>query len=215
MVFKNRQEAGKKLATKLSTCLPARQGDKAIKNLIILGIPRGGIVVGKELSQALNCPLDIIVTKKIGAPGNPELAIGAIGPKGEEVVDEELAEKVGADEKYIKSQISNLKSEIIRRVKEYRGDRPPLNLQDKIVILTDDGVATGATILAAIEVVRQHAPKKIIVAVPVIARDSLAKIEVKADEVIYLDAPLMFFAVGQFYQDFPQVSDEEVKKLLK
>lgn len=208
MIFKNREEAGKKLALKLSDY-------KNTKNLIVLGIPRGGIVVGKKLAEILNCPLDVIVTKKIGAPGNPELAIGAIGPEGEEVIDEELAESVGADEEYLKSQISKLKTEIKGREEVFRQGKPSLDLKDKAVILTDDGVATGATMLAGIEVVRQYEPKKIIVAVPVVAKDSLKKIEEKADEVIYLDAPLMFFAVGQFYQEFEQVSDEEVKELLK
>lgn len=207
MVFQNRTQAGRLMAQKL----------KKYKNkkVVVLGIPRGGIITGKQLSEFLHCPLDVIVTKKIGAPGNPELAIGAVGAIGEPVINEELAERVGADEKYLKSQISNLKSEVARRIKEYRGDKPPLKLKNKTVIVTDDGVATGATMEAAVEVVRQQDPKKIIVAVPVIARDSLSKIEEKADEVIYLDAPLMFFAVGQFYQNFPQISDKEVEELLQ
>lgn len=208
MVFKNREEAGKKLASKLKNF-------QNKKNLIVLAIPRGGLVVGKELSQALDCPLDIIVTKKIGAPGNPELAIGAVGATGEPVINMELAHKVGADEKYLQKEIANRQAEVGRRVKEYRGDKPSLNLKNKIVIITDDGVATGATMEVAVEVVRQEEPKKIVVAVPVTARDSLEKLEEKADEVIYLDAPLMFFAVGQFYQEFGQVSDKEVKEILE
>lgn len=214
MVFQNREEAGKKLASKLATCLPARQGYKATKNLIVLGIPRGGIVTGKQLSQVLNCPLDIIVTKKIGAPGNPELAIGAVGAVGEPIINEELAARVGADEKYLNNELRIKNKEVKRREREYRKNKPPLNLKSKTVIITDDGVATGATMEAAVEVVRQQDPKKVIVAIPVIARDSLKKIEEKADEVIYLDAPLMFFAVGQFYQEFPQITDEEAIKLL-
>jgi len=206
-MFQNRAQAGKKLASKLLSY-------KATKNLIVLAIPRGGVVVGKILSQALDCPLEVIVTKKIGAPGNPELAIGAVGVVGKPVIDEELAERVGADENYLKSKILNLKSEIKRREKIFRRDKLPLNLKDKTVILTDDGVATGATMMAAVEIARQQNPKKIIVAVPVIAKDTLEKIESLADEVVFLDAPEMFFAVGQFYQDFPQTTDEEVKKLL-
>jgi putative phosphoribosyl transferase len=208
MVFKNREEAGKKLAVKLKNF-------QEKKNLIVLAIPRGGLAVGKELSTALNCPLDIIVTKKIGAPGNPELAIGAVGAVGEPVINEELASRVGADEKYLEKEIADRQAEVERRIKEYRGERPPPDFKDKIVIITDDGVATGATMEAAVEVVRQQEPKKIVVAVPVTARDSLKKLEEKADEVIYLDAPLMFFAVGQFYQEFGQVSDKEVINLLK
>lgn len=208
MVFKNREEAGKKLFAKLKNF-------QNKKNVIILAIPRGGLVVGRQLSQNLNCLLDVIVTKKIGAPGNPELAIGAVGAMGEPVINEELAARVGADEKYLQKEITSRQAEVERRIKEYRGDKPPPNLRNKIIIVTDDGVATGATMLAAIEVVRQHEPKKIIVAIPVVARDSLKKIEEKADEVVYLDAPLMFFAVGQFYQEFGQVSDKEVKEILE
>jgi len=208
MVFKNREEAGKKLAAKL-------QDYQKTKNLIILAIPRGGLVIGKQLSRALSCSLDIIVTKKIGAPGNPELAIGAVGAMGEPVINRELAARVGADEKYLQKEIASRQAEVKRRIKEYRGDKSPLNLKNKIAIITDDGVATGATMEAAVEVIRQQEPKKIIVAIPVIARDSLKKLEKKADEVIYLDAPIMFFAVGQFYQEFPQTTDEEAKKLLR
>ena len=210
-MFKNREEAGKKLGEKILEVIKADQieGEK-----IVLGIPRGGVVTGKEIANKLKASLDIIITKKIGAPGNSELAIGAIGPSGEEVIDEQLAERVGADEEYIQKQKKIIEKEIERRERELRGDRSPLDLKDKVVILTDDGVATGATMLAAIEVLRQYHPKKIIVAVPVIARDTLGKIEKQADAVVYLKAPLMFFAVGQFYQDFPQTSDEEVKKLL-
>jgi len=208
MVFQNRVEAGKQLATKL-------QNYKGIESLLVLAIPRGGVVVGRELAKALGCPLDVIITKKISAPGNPELAIGALEMMGEPVINEELAAKVGADESYIKYQIANIKNEIRKRERIFRGDKPPLNLKDKIVILTDDGVATGATMAAAVEIVRQQEPKKIIVAVPVIARDSLEKITALADEVIYLQAPELFFAVGQFYREFEQISDEEVLRYLR
>lgn len=206
MIFQNRTQAGQLLAKKL------RQYKN--KEVIVLGIPRGGVVTGRKLAEFLGCPLDVIITKKIGAPGNPELAIGAVGAIGEPVINEELAARIGADEKYIQKQIVKIKEEIARREKEFRGEKPKLNLKNKIVILTDDGVATGATMEAAVEIVRQQNPKKIVVAIPVIARDSLVKIEAKADQVIYLDAPLMFFAVGQFYQEFSQVSDKEVKELL-
>lgn len=207
MTFQDRNEAGQLLAEKL-------KASRYSKNLIVLAIPRGGVVVGKELAEILGCPLDVIVTKKIGAPANPELAVGAIGPIGEPVVNEKLAIQVGADEKYLQSQIPKLQVEIKRREKRFRADKPSLNLKDKQVIITDDGVATGATMAAAVEIVRQQEPKRIVVAVPVIAQDTLAKIENLADEVIYLQAPRLFFAVGQFYRDFKQVSDEEVIQLL-
>ncbi len=211
-MFENREEAGEKLAEKI---LRELEADQVKGKKIVLAIPRGGVVTGKEIAKKLKAALDIIITKKIGAPGNPELAIGAVGPGGEEVIDEQLAGRVGADEKYIQEQKKEIEAEIKRREKGLRGDRAQPKFKDKIIILTDDGVATGATMLAAIEVLRQDNPKKIIVAVPVIARDTLKKIERQADAVIYLEAPLMFFAVGQFYEDFPQTTDEEVKELLK
>lgn len=208
MIFENRTEAGQLLATKLVSL-------KGEKNLLVLAIPRGGVVVGKELTLNLNCLLDVIITKKIGAPGNPELAIGAVGAIGEPIIDERLAAQVGADEKYIINQISKIKIEITRREKEFRQGRSLLNLKDKTVVLTDDGVATGATMLAAIDIVRQQNPKKIIVAVPVVAKDSLAKIENLADEVVYLEAPDQFFSVGQFYNNFEQITDKEVAWILR
>ena len=208
MIFENRQAAGRLLVNKLIDL-------KDEQNLLVLAIPRGGVVVGKELAANLKCPLDVIITKKIGAPGSPELAIGAVGVIGEPIIDEKLATQVGADEKYLQSSISKIKSEIERREKEFRQDQPLLNSKNKTVILTDDGVATGATMLSAIDIVRQQEPKKIIVAVPVIAKDSLVKIEQLADGVVYLEAPEQFFAVGQFYKEFEQVSDEEVIKILK
>jgi putative phosphoribosyl transferase len=211
-MFKNREEAGKLLGEKILKDLET----KNLKNkTMVLAIPRGGVVVGRELADRLKTPLDIIITKKIGAPGNSELAIGAVGPGGEEVIDEGLAAQVGAGEEYIKSQKTKIKKEIEGKEKELRRGKPQLDFKEKTVILTDDGVATGATMLAAIEVLRQHQPKRIIVAVPVIARDTVSKLEAQADAVIYLEAPLMFFAVGQFYQDFPQISDGEVRKLLR
>ncbi|OGV89841.1 hypothetical protein A2Z41_03420 [Microgenomates group bacterium RBG_19FT_COMBO_39_10] len=207
-MFKNRQEAGKKLAEKLKDFQDSQ-------DLIVLAIPRGGLVIGKQLSLVLNCPLDILVTKKIGAPNNPELAIGAVGIIGEPVINEELTSRLGVGKGYLEKEITNRKAEVERRVREYRGNRSIIELKDKTIIITDDGVATGATMMAAIEIVRQQGPKKIVVAIPVISRDSMLKLEEQADEVVYLEAPLMFFAVGQFYQEFDQVSDKEVKELLR
>ena len=206
-MFKNREEAGKKLGERIL-------GYKGTKNMVVLAIPRGGVVVGKELAQALNCPLDVLVTKKIGAPGNPELAIGAVGPDGTVVLNQDLALRTGADKKYLKPQTSNLKSEVARRIKDFRGDKLPLKLKNKTVILTDDGIATGATIEASIKWIKNQKPKKVILAVPVAAPDSIAKLAPLVDEVICLDQPYFFAAVGQFYQSFPQVSDDKVVQLL-
>jgi len=210
-MFPNRSEAGQKLAQKLKEVLGEQ---KAVNKLLILAIPRGGVVIGRQIADFLKCPMNVIITKKIGAPGNPELAIGAVGTVGEPVIDEALAERVGADEDYLKNKIEKIKKEIQTKEKELRREKPPLKLSNKVVIVTDDGVATGATMKAAVEIVRQYNPQKIIVAIPVIAKDTLREIEELADEVVYLEAPELFFAVGQFYQEFEQVSDQEVKELL-
>jgi len=210
-MWQSRVEAGQQLAQKLGE-IPKQELPR--ESLIILGIPRGGVIVGHQVATLLRSPLDVVVTKKIGAPGNSELAIGAVGALGEPVIDEELAKRVGADETYLQRQITELRSEVLRRVKEYRGDKPTPDLKNKVVVITDDGVATGATIKAAIEILRQENPQKIIVAVPVISKEALREIEALADEVVYLEAPELFFAVGQFYQEFEQITDEEVKELL-
>lgn len=206
MIFQNRVEAGKKLATKL-------QDDKLAKDLIVLAIPRGGVVVGKQLANVLNCPLQVIFTKKIGVPSNPELAVGAVGPEGEVVWNNQLLSQLNLAPQDLATEIQNSKFEIQNYKSKFKIGK--LDLKDKIVVLTDDGVATGATMVAAIKIVRQYNPQKIIVAVPVIARDSLAAIEKLADEVIYLESPELFFAVGQFYREFKQLSDEEVIKILE
>jgi len=208
VLFKNRIIAGQQLAKKLSFL-------KDQKKIIILGIPRGGVVVAKEISKLLKAPLDIIVTKKIPAPFHPELALGAVGIMGEPVIDEELIQKMKVDQKYLDDQINQLRKKVIDKEKQFRQEKPPLDLKEKTIILIDDGIATGATIIAAIKIIRQSDPSKLIVATPVIAKDTLSKIEKLADEVIYLQAPSLFFAVGQFYKDFEQVLDDEVKYLLK
>lgn len=207
MLFQNRREAGGKLAQAL----------KKYKNsprTIILGLPRGGVVVAAEAAKILNLPLDIIVPRKIGAPGNSELAIGAIGEEGEGVFNQELINYFGISLKYIKTETAKEKSEAERRLKLYRGDKPPLNLKGATTILVDDGLATGATMLAAIKSARLKGAEKVIVAVPVSPPDTLEKIQSAADEVICLAAPSFFGAVGNFYQEFGQVEDEEVIKIL-
>lgn len=211
-MFKNRQEAGQLLAEKLrekKVTLPSGQ-------TIVLGIPRGGVVTAKEIAQALDCSLDVIVVKKIGAPSNPELAVGAVGEtKGSKYIDQRLAVDVRADKNYLRSQISELKLEIKRREKLFRQGRQPLELKNKVVVIVDDGAATGATVIAAVREVWNNKPKKVIVALPVLSKDTLEKLEKETDEVIFLETPWPFFAVGQFYQEFEQTSDEEVIELLK
>ena len=207
MIFKDRQEAGRRLISKL-------QKYKSKAGVIVLGLPRGGVVVAFEIAQGLNLPLDLIVTRKIGAPDSPEFAIGAITEKGESVFDETTISIYGINQKYIDEEIKKEKKEAERRLKVYRGNRPLLNLQGKTAILVDDGVATGLTLRAAIRSVKTKNAKQIIVAVPVIAQDSLEKIKNEVDEIIYLDSPLYFSAVGSFYESFIQTEDEEVVELM-
>ena len=207
MIFSDRAQAGRQLIPKLSYL-------KNQKNLVVLAIPKGGILVGKPIALALNTPLEVIISKKISAPLAPELAIGAVASTGEPVINEELAQRVGANDYYLKQQTEITKQEVVRREKEFRADQPPLNLKGKTVVLVDDGVATGSTVLLAIELVRQQEPQKIIVAIPVIAQESLDKIQQLADEVIYLEAPKLFFAVSQFYRDFSVLTDDQVKQIL-
>ena len=211
-MWQDRIEAGQKLAQKLKEVLAE---EKTPNQGLVLAIPRGGVVVGQQIAKTLNYPLDVIITKKIGAPGNPELAVGAIGFVGEPVIDEDLVTRLGVGKEYLEKKIAEVKNQIIIQEKEWRAGKETLDLKNKVVVITDDGVATGATVKSAMEIVRQANPQKIILAVPVIAKESLNEIENLADEVVYLEAPELFFAVGQFYQNFDQITDEEVKELLK
>ncbi|MFH2136640.1 MAG: phosphoribosyltransferase [Patescibacteria group bacterium] len=207
MLFKNRLEAGEKLAVALDKF-------KNAKNAIILALPRGGVVVGFEVAQKLNLPLDIIVPRKIGAPANPEFAIGAITEQGVGVFDEMTVGAYGIAESYLQNEIKKEKAEAERRLKLYRGSRPPLDLKNKTAILVDDGLATGLTMRAAIKSVKRMGAEKIIVAIPVTSPEAVELVQKEVDEIIYLEAPAFFGAVGSFYEEFRQTTDEEVIDLL-
>lgn len=206
MLFKDRYEAGKLLAGKL-------QSYKNNTGAIVLAVPRGGLEPGFILAKELNLPLDVILTKKIGFPGNPEYAIGAVSLNSE-VVSKELIKTGQVSQSYVNEQIKKIRALLQERYKQYLGDRKPLDLKDKIVIITDDGAATGRTLLAAIELVKKEKAEKIIVAIPVGHPETVAKLRKKA-EVICLEQPADFFAVGQFYEHFAQVSDEQAMRLLR
>lgn len=185
------------------------------KKTVVLGIPRGGVVVAAEVAKKLGAPLDLIVTKKIGAPDQPELAIGAVGPAGTRVIDEKLARQTGVDDEYLNREGRLKVAEIIRLMKQLRGRKKAISLKGKTAIVVDDGVATGATVEAALRYLAGQKPAKIILAVPVGAPDSMEKLAPLADEVACLERPPYFAAVGQFYRDFPPVTDEEVRKTLE
>jgi len=205
-MFRDRHDAGRKLASALA----AYRGKK---DAIILAIPRGALQIGEVLHAELGLPLDIIITKKIPHPYNEEYAIGAVGPDGEYFVNAGAAAEVRPE--FIEVQRGRLAADVEERYVRYRGDLPKPALKGKTVILIDDGIATGSTMLAAIHVIRKQKPKKIVVAVPVGPPDSVARIAAEADETICLEKPEAFFAIGSFYEDFSQVEDEEAIAILK
>ncbi|MBU0460330.1 MAG: phosphoribosyltransferase [Nanoarchaeota archaeon] len=206
MIFKDRFAAGKLLAEKLIE-------HKSKENTLILAIPRGGLETGFSLAKELNLPLDVVLTKKIGFPGNPEYAIGAVSLKSE-IIFESLITTGQVSRQYIDEEIKKIRKKLKMKYYHYRENRDPLDLKNKLVILTDDGAATGRTLLAAIKLVKQEKVKKIIVAIPVSHPETVKKLKEKA-EVVCLETPRDFFAVGQFYEHFNQVNDKEAIKLLK
>ena len=207
MIFKNRFDAGKQLAGKLGKY-------KNKKEALILAIPRGGLQVGNVLAKELHLQLDVIITKKIGYPGNPEYAIGAVSLTGASY-DLDLLKTEGVSLKYVNEQIQEIRNVLKERYQQYGGKEKPISVKGKVVIITDDGVATGNTMLAAIDLLRKEKPKKIVVAVPVGHPDTVEKLRKAADEVVCLSIPPQLFAIGQFYEDFTQVDDTEAIQLLK
>lgn len=202
-IFKDRQSAGRILANRL----------KNTKADLVLGIPRGGVVVASAVAESLNLPLDIVITRKIGAPNQPELALGAVDPDGETVWDQALLDELRVQSGELRTEIQNEWKEVKRREDVYRREKDPLDVQGKTVILIDDGMATGATTLSAIKYLKRHGAG-VILAVPLASKDALEKVRREAVEVVVLDTPQPFQSVGQFYQEFEPVSDEEVVKLL-
>lgn len=202
-IFKDRESAGKILAQRL----------KSIKADLVLGIPRGGVVVAKEVARELNLPLDVLVVRKIGAPMQEELALGAVDPDGETVWEENLLGEVGIRREGLGDAIRNEWKEVKRREDVYRAGKADLNVENKRVILVDDGIATGATTLAAVSYLKRH-KAKVVLAIPVAAEEAVNKIKPQVDEAIFLEIPEYFQAVGQFYHQFPQISDQEVVQLL-
>jgi len=207
-MFSNRKEAGQKLAQKLMHY----QGDKSS---LVLGIPRGGVEIGFEVASVLKVPLDVVVTKKIGFPGNPEFAIGAVGYGKMVILHEEVLRQHHIPQDYLDREVEKLDAEIRRRYETYRAEKGIPQVSGKNVIVVDDGIATGSTIEAAVGFLRTQQPKKIVIAVPVVGVDSAEKLRHKVDEFVCLAIPRFFMAVGQFYDDFPQLTDEDVQRLLQ
>lgn len=206
MIFRNREEAGFLLAKEITK--------KNYVNSFVLAIPRGGVVVGEVIAKELNCPLDIVVVKKIGAPGNPELAIGAVGPEETVVWNEEICERMGINESIKYKALSIKYKERNEKEKALRGTRLPPDLKNKTVILVDDGIATGATVEVAVKWIKTKNPQKIVIATPVAPPDSIETLKPLVDDIICLSVEPDFWAVGQFYENFPQVEDEGVKTII-
>jgi predicted phosphoribosyltransferase len=204
--FRDRAEAGRALAQRLA----AYEGDA---NVIVLGLPRGGIPVAYEVARALRAPLDVFVVRKLGVPGHEELAMGAIASGGVTVFDPGIADRIPRRE--LNSVVATESAELDRREQLYRDHRPPQNPAGKTVILVDDGVATGASMQAAVHALRALTPQRIVVAVPVASRDACETMARVADEVVCVLTPERFYAVGQWYDNFSQITDDEVRALLE
>lgn len=205
MQFQDRQDAARRLAEKLKAF-------SGRADVVVIALPRGGVVLGRIVADALAVPLDLVVPRKIGAPGNKEYAIGAITEEGDAVWNE--SERVQAGESYLKKEVAKQQAEARRRLDLYRAGLPPRRLNGKTVIIVDDGVATGFTLLAAVRTVRAAGPAKIVAAVPVAPRDSAERLKSEVDELVVLETPRLFWAIGAFYDEFGQVEDEEVIKLM-
>lgn len=205
--FADRRDAGQSLAARLK--------DYADQdNTVVLALPRGGVPVAYQVAAALHLPLDVLIVRKVGAPGNPELAMGAIASGGVEVINDSVTSAWGVSDDRFSSAAQQEWSELQRREKLYRRGREPLAVAGKTVILIDDGVATGSTMKAAVAALRKLDAREIIIGVPVGADQTLAELHQQADQVICLQTPAMFYAVGQVYRDFSQTSDDEVRQLL-
>lgn len=207
MVFQDRVDAGRRLASVLGAY--ANRGD-----VIVLGIPRGGVPVAFEVAKALHAPLDIFLSRKLGVPGQEELAFGAVATGGVRVLEREIIEAVGIPEQDIEQITERVKKELERRERVYRGGRPPLQFEGRTVLLVDDGIATGSSMRAAIHALRQMKPARIVIAVPVAPLTTCNRLKAEVDEFICVHMPESFYAIGQFYTDFSQVADEEVTDLL-
>jgi putative phosphoribosyl transferase len=208
MIYRNRSDAGKHLAAQLANY--ANRDD-----VLVLALPRGGVPVAFEVAKALHAQLDIFLVRKLGVPGHEELAMGAISTGGVRVLNQDVVDYLGIPANVIDAIAADELHELERRERTYRGNRPEPDVREKTVILVDDGLATGSTMRAAAAALRQQKPERIVVAVPVSAPQTCNEYRMGVDEIICANTPEPFFGVGQWYQDFSQTTDEEVRDLLE
>lgn len=205
--FRNRYEAGEFLAEQLTT-----YANKP--NVIVFALPRGGVPVGAQVARRLNAPLDVFVVRKLGVPGHPELAMGAIATGGVRVFNGDVINSLRIPDEVIEAVTAEEFEELQRRERSYRDDLPPPEVEGKIVIIVDDGIATGSTMVAAVAALRQLGAGRVVVAAPTIARSTYDYLQKNADDVVAVIVPEEFYGVGQWYEDFSQTTDEEVHQLL-
>jgi predicted phosphoribosyltransferase len=206
--FRDRFQAGRRLAAAL-------QPYAGRPNLLVLALPRGGVPVGYEVARALNAPLDVMLVRKLGVPGHEELAMGAIASGGIRILSDDVVSAFGITERVIAIAAANEEEELERRERAYRDHRPPPEVKGRTVILVDDGLATGSTMRAAAAALRAQHPERLVVAVPVAPPETCASLRNEVDDLVCARAPEPFFAVGNWYDDFSQISDEEVRQLLR
>lgn len=215
--FQSRVDAGQKIAERLFGLKLDLFGESGSHNIVILAVPRGGIIIGDIVASELAARLDVVVSRKIGAPNNPELAIGAVMPDGSYFLNQEIVDMLNVSQEYIDMQTDIQIKEINRRLMSYRGNKEYDNeFEDKITVLVDDGIATGATIIASANWIKnKQRCKKLLIAVPVAPKSILKSLNEVADDVIVLYTPEDFMAVGAFYENFTQIEDDDVKEIMK
>lgn len=212
-MFNDRREAGGQLAEMLLSLRD--RGELDLRDAVVIALPRGGVPVACEVANALKAPLDVCVVRKVGSPYQPELAVAAVAEGGEIVVNEDIRRHLGLSPEEIEALAAPKRAEVEERVTKFRSGRPPVEVRGKTAILVDDGLATGATARTAIQVLRHRGAGRVILAVPVCPADSVDRFMGEADRLVFLSAPEDFFAVGQWYYQFDQVSDDEVQAILQ
>ena len=206
-LFRDRADAGRQLAARLKPYA-------GTPDVMVLALPRGGVPVAYEVARALHAPMDVFIVRKLGVPGQEELAMGAVATGGVRVLNHQVVNALGIPDYVIDAVVKWETDELKRREQLYRGDRPPPNVRGKTVILVDDGLATGSTMLAAVRALREQGPARIVVAVPVASPDTCELLKTHVDEVVCAATPEPLYAVGFWYRDFAQTTDEEVRELL-